>query len=73
MERRRRRLTLAPKCPADLARGSPTSPVDLGSRFACLAFDLCGSDIVDEDGIPFQVASLALEDESEEGWTPVAR
>jgi hypothetical protein len=72
MERRRRRLTLAPKFPVNLASASLTSPVDLGSRFACLASDISGSEIEEEDGIPFQVASSALEEESEEGWTPVA-
>jgi hypothetical protein len=73
MERRRRRLTLAPMASADLAGvAHPRSPEGSGSRFDCLNSECCESEIEEEDGIPFRVASMALAGESEEGLTPVS-
>jgi hypothetical protein len=71
-ERRRRRLTLAPRLPATSCAASPESCTTGGSRFSCLGSESSSSE-VDEAGIPAQVALQALDGEVEEGWTPVTR
>jgi hypothetical protein len=71
-ERRRCRLTLAPRLPATSCAASPESCAMGGSRFSCLGSKSSGSE-VDEEGILAQVALQALDGEVEEGWTPVTR
>jgi hypothetical protein len=67
---RRRRLTLAPLRPWDSSQSASASSPG-GSRFSYLGSEDGGSDV--EANIPFQVAAQVLEDEVEEGWTPVSR
>jgi hypothetical protein len=74
MDRCHRRLTLAPLAPTALSNGvSPVTLAGSGLTFDRLGSDCSGSEVDEEDGIPFQVASQALEEESDEGWTPVGR
>jgi hypothetical protein len=45
---------------------------DRGSRFSTLAPESSGSE-AKEEGIPFEVAQMALDGESDNGWMPVTK